>query len=117
MFEKDMQIAVLLDCYGDLLSDHRRSLIEMYYFDDLSLAEIAENTGISRQGVRESVKKSEAELRMLEEKLHLAQKFAMIRSRCAEEAAHIDCALALLPDGSEKRSLEKTASFLRNIPI
>ena len=45
-----------------------------YYDEDYSLAEIAEITGISRQGIRDSVKKSEAELRELEEKLHLAER-------------------------------------------
>ena len=117
MFEKDMRLVVLLDCYGDLLSDHRRDLIEMYYCEDLSLAEIAENTGISRQGVRESIKKSEAELRMLEEKLHLAEKTAALRARCAEEAQHIENAISLLPDCKEKETLQNTVSYLRALPI
>ena len=74
MFEKDMRLALLLDHYGDLLSEHRREIMEMYYCEDLSLAEIAENTGITRQGVRESLKKSEADLRMFDEKLHLVER-------------------------------------------
>ena len=62
MFEKDMRIAALIDIYGSLLTDRKREIIDMYYNDDYSLSEISENTGISRQGVRDSIKKSEAEL-------------------------------------------------------
>lgn len=117
MFEKDMRLVVLLDCYGDLLSEHRRELIEMYYCEDLSLAEIAENTGISRQGVRDSIKKSETELRTLEETLHLAEKFSALRTQCAVEAQHIEEALPLLPPGKERESLVSAAAYLRNLPI
>ena len=63
MFEKDMRIAELIDIYGDLLSSHQREIIEAYYFDDLSLSEISLNLGITRQGVRDSIKKSETQLR------------------------------------------------------
>ena len=75
MFKKDMQISLLLDFYGEILSERRRELTGLYYNDDLSLSEIAEISGISRQGVRDAVKKSEAELLDLEEKLGLAKKF------------------------------------------
>lgn len=69
MFEKDMRIAALIDIYGSLLTERKREIIDMYYNDDYSLSEISENTGISRQGVRDSIKKSEAELTELDEKL------------------------------------------------
>ncbi len=72
IFEKDMSIPYLADLYGAVLSERKRELLDYYYNEDYSLAEIAEITGISRQGIRESVKKSEAELRALEESLHLA---------------------------------------------
>ncbi len=72
IFEKDMSIPYLADLYGAVLSDRKRELLDYYYNEDYSLAEIAEITGISRQGIRESVKKSEAELRGLEDSLHLA---------------------------------------------
>lgn len=112
-----MRLVLLLDCYGDLLSEHRRELIEMYYCEDLSLAEIAENSGISRQAVRESIKKSEADLRIFEEKLHLTEKFESIRARCAAEAANIEIALSLLPEGGLKQTLTETAAYLRAIPL
>ncbi|MCQ2385884.1 MAG: DNA-binding protein [Clostridia bacterium] len=73
VFEKDLRIAFLLDFYGDVLSEHERRVLEMYYCDDLSLGEIAEHEGISRQGVRHTVKKGEEELLRLEERLGLAR--------------------------------------------
>ncbi|MBQ4042942.1 MAG: DNA-binding protein [Clostridia bacterium] len=117
MFEKDMRLVLLLDMYGDLLGEHRRELIEMYYCEDLSLAEIAENSGISRQGVRESIKKSETELRMFEEKLHLVEKFERIRSQCAEKAHTLENALPLLTDASARKALTEAAAYLRAIPL
>lgn len=64
----------LLDFYGELLSERKRSTMDMYYNEDFSLAEIAEQIGISRQGVRDIIKKSEEELMFYEEKLGLASK-------------------------------------------
>ena len=88
MFEKDMRIAALIDIYGSLLTDRKREIIDMYYNDDYSLSEISENTGISRQGVRDSIKKSEAELTELDEKLGLFKSinaFNEFRTEIAED--------------------------------
>lgn len=74
MFEKDLKISYLLDFYGDVLTSRKKDVLDMYYNEDLSLAEIAEQIGISRQGVRELIKKAEEELLFLEEKLGLARK-------------------------------------------
>ena len=75
MFTKDLSIAYLLDFYGDVLSDRKRAVLDDYYNNDLSLSEIAQDLGISRQGVRELIKKAEEELNFYEQKLHLAQRF------------------------------------------
>ena len=55
MFEKNLGMGLLLDFYGDLLPEKRRTVMDYYYNDDLSLAEIADEIGISRQGVREQI--------------------------------------------------------------
>ncbi|MCQ2461028.1 MAG: YlxM family DNA-binding protein [Clostridia bacterium] len=73
-------INVLLDFYGDMLTDKQRAFIEYYYFDDLSLAEIAENEGITRQGVRDSIKRAEGQLFEMEERLGLAKRFEEVRT-------------------------------------
>ena len=74
MFEKNLNIGYLLDFYGELLSERKRSVMDMYFNEDFSLAEIAVEIGISRQGVRDIIKKSEDELMFYEEKLGLAKK-------------------------------------------
>ena len=75
LFEKNLNIGYLLDFYGEILSERKRTVLEYYYNDDLSLAEIADEIGISRQGVRDSIKKGEEELLFLEDKLGLAARF------------------------------------------
>ena len=84
MFEKNMKFTILLDTYGSLLSDRKREILEYYYNDDYSLAEISELTGISRQGVRDSIKKSEEEIYALDDKLMLAKKNKIIASAAEE---------------------------------
>ena len=79
MFEKDLKIGFLLDFYGDVLSERKRLVMGYYYNDDLSLGEIAEEIGISRQGVRDLIKKAGEELCFYEEKLGMAARFQAIR--------------------------------------
>jgi len=69
--DKSVNISILLDFYGELLGERQREIIGYYYNDDLSLSEIAEIFGITRQGVRDSIKKSEEALEAFEEKLGL----------------------------------------------
>lgn len=81
MFEKNLEIGYLLDFYGDVLSERKRTVLDYYYNDDLSLAEIAEEIGISRQGVRELIKKAGEELMFYEEKLGLAKRFQTLEEQ------------------------------------
>ena len=84
MFEKDLSVSFLLDQYGSVLGDRQRMMLEYYYNQDLSLAEIAAEVGISRQGVRDSIKKAEEELLFLERNLHLHER-AMAVAKVGEE--------------------------------
>mgnify|MGYP002512158624 CR=1 FL=1 len=81
---KDLEMSYLLDFYGDVLTEKQRDVMEQYYNDDLSLAEIAEEIGISRQGVRELIKKAEEELRFYEEKLGLCYRFRQAQQSAEE---------------------------------
>jgi len=72
---KDFSIALLMDFYGDLLTEKQREFLEYYYNEDLSLAEIALNEGITRQGVRDAIKRAERQLFGMEECLCLAARF------------------------------------------
>lgn len=76
---KNLEVVLLLDFYGDMLTNKQRDFLGYYYNDDLSLSEIAENEGITRQGVRDSIKRAEAQLFEMEERLGLAKRFEQVR--------------------------------------
>ena len=80
MFEKNLDVSELLAEYAAVLTERHRVLLEYYYNQDLSLAEIAAEVGISRQGVRDGIKKAERELFSLEENLHLVERFFAVRA-------------------------------------
>ena len=71
---KNLDVVLLADFYGEMLTENQRKFIEYYYSDDLSLSEIAQNEGITRQGVRDAVKRAEAQLYDMEKKLCLAER-------------------------------------------
>lgn len=90
MFEKNLNISLLLDFYGDILSERQRDMLSMYYNDDCSLSEIADSYDISRQGVRSVLKKGETILTDMENKLGLASRFIKMRDKSAEIASELD---------------------------
>ena len=69
--DKNVEICLLLDFYGKLLTDRQREIVSLYYEDNLSLTEVAEELNISKQGVSDSLKRSEKVLYETEEKLQL----------------------------------------------
>ena len=77
---KDLFVSSLLDVYGCFLNEKQRTVLEYYYNDDLSLSEIAENVGITRQGVQDLIKRSEQQLRTLEDSCHYCEKFIRLKS-------------------------------------
>ena len=83
MFEKNLNVGYLLDFYGELIPEKKRTVVDMYYNEDYSLSEIAEQIGISRQGVRDVIKKVEADLFFYEEKLGLAEKMLYLE-KCSD---------------------------------
>ncbi len=89
MFEKNLNISLLLDFYGDILSQRQNEMLNMYYNEDCSLAEIAENFSISRQGVRSVLKKGENILIDMENNLQLASRFMKMRDKSSEIALEL----------------------------
>lgn len=81
MKEKNLEITILLDYYGGVLTEKQREVIELYYEDDLSLSEIAEHSGITRQGVRDAIKRGENTMLELEENLGFVKKMEEYRER------------------------------------
>ena len=84
MFEKNLKLACLLDFYGEVLSERKQSVLSLYYNEDLSLAEIAEEIGISRQGVHDIVKRCTKKLKEYESALHLVEKFQNMKEKLTE---------------------------------
>lgn len=99
--EKKISLSMLLDFYGDLLTEHQREIAEYSYNDDLSLSEIADITGITRQGVRASLSKTAEILVGFEDKLGLVEKFACTRFE-------IEKTLHLIERLSEENNLDLT---------
>lgn len=81
---KDLEVIMLYDIYGEMLTEKQRNFISYYYNDDLSLAEIAENEGITRQGVRDAIKRAENQLYDFESHLGLKSRFEETKSGLEE---------------------------------
>lgn len=81
MIEKTTRMNFLFDFYQALLTDKQRSYMQLYYLDDLSLGEIAEEYNISRQAVYDNIRRTEMMLEEYEEKLNLFSKFEKDKKR------------------------------------
>lgn len=81
---KNLDIIILIDFYGDMLTEKQHAFLNYYYNDDLSLSEIASNEGITRQGVRDSIKRAESQLFDMEERLGLVNRFDSMKSGLEE---------------------------------
>lgn len=80
MHEKDLGVGVLLDHYGELLTPRQREVMELYFNEDMSLFEISEHIGVTRQGVHDIVKRSEQFLSDMDKKLGLVDRFQKVES-------------------------------------
>ena len=85
---KNLDFVLLLDCYGELLTERQRDIAELYYNEDFSLSEIADMRDITRQAVSDSLKHSEQMLWQTEEKLGMAGRIRAMRN-CLEQI--LDC--------------------------
>lgn len=116
---KDLKISYLLDFYGDMLTETQREMVEAYYDQDLSLSEIAEDRDITRQGVRDAVKRAEQQLLDMEEKLGLARRFQNMQEKLT---LICDCALNIQDLSSQNGGISaidenagKILEYARNI--
>lgn len=76
-----MELSLLFDFYGELLGEHKKQIFSDYIWNDLSLSEIADETGLSRQGVHDVIKRCSKKLREYEEKLCLVKKFDITKQK------------------------------------
>jgi len=83
------RMTMLFDFYGELLTERQKELFDLYYNEDLSLSEIAENCGISRQGVRDVIVRAEGVMQEVEDKTNLIRRFLQMQEHIAaiEDAA------------------------------
>ena len=75
MKNQTYRMTMLFDFYGELLTDRQKEFFDLYYNNDLSLSEIAENAGISRQGVRDVIVRAENQMQEIEDKTGLIRRF------------------------------------------
>ena len=107
--DKMLKQALLFDFYGELLTEHQKSIYEDFVLNDYSLSEIGEDRNISRQGVYDIIKRCDKLLNGYEDKLHLVQKFLMAK----EQVSTIHkLATDML---SAEENLEKATEYLRQI--
>lgn len=86
--ERIVEQGLLYDFYGELLTEHQKKIYEDVVYNDLSLSEIAQENGISRQGVHDMVRRCNHMLTEYENKLHLVERFLKIRSG-VDEMKHL----------------------------
>ena len=80
MKNQTYRMTMLFDFYGELLTERQKEFYDLYYNEDLSLSEIAENYGISRQGVRDVIVRAEAQMTEIEDKTGLVRRYQQMRS-------------------------------------
>ena len=102
--DKIYEQTMLFDFYGELLTEHQRSVYEDAVYRDMSLGEIAEERGISRQGVHDLIKRCDRILQDYESKLHLVERFAREEDRSRNREAD---PLRGAPGGDRRRSGRK----------
>ena len=85
--ERIFEQALLYDFYGELLTEHQRNIYEDAVFNDMSLSEIAQEQGISRQGVHDLIKRCDKILQDYESKLHLVERFEKAKENIAQIVA------------------------------
>lgn len=98
--ESKIRQGYLYDFYGELLNEHQKEIFEAYVFEDLSLKEIAEDEGISRQGVSDLIHRCTKTLEEYEAKLHLIEKFMKIKEK-------VDEIVSLTDEDTSKVNLKK----------
>lgn len=99
--DKSIEISLLFDFYGELLSKKKREASSLYFNEDLSLSEISEHMGITRQGVSDLIRRSESELYEFEDKLGLYSRFEAINAS-AEKIRKLSADIAESCDGQTK---------------
>ena len=111
-----MMQSMLLDFYGELLTERQRSCYELHVNEDLSLSEIAEQCGISRQGVWDNIRRAEQSLREIEDKTGLVRRFTELRQGLAS-AGRLLASLEGSLDGQQREAVERMCERLAQLEV
>lgn len=114
MYERTVERTMLLDFFGDLLTAKQREYFDLHYNADLSLAEIAEQEGISRQGVWDIIRRAEATLRRAEERTGLVRRFGELQETVADIEALL-AELTPLTAGPARQLTERITEKVRDL--
>ena len=115
---KDFEMGYLLDFYGEVLTPKQREMLRQYYNDDLSLSEIGENFGITRQGARDTIKHGETTLKELEAKVGFAARYRRVQEKLEElEQMVIDARFECTGPYAKLTTTEYAATLNRMLEI
>lgn len=115
---KDLEMGYLLDFYGEVLTPKQREMLRQYYHDDLSLSEIGENFGITRQGARDAIKHGETALKELEAKVGFAARYRRVQQTLEElEQMVIDTRFACTGPYASMTTTEYAAQLTRMLEL
>ena len=104
--EKIVEQGLLYDFYGELLTEHQKQIYEAAVYNDMSLTEIADEHGISKQGVHDLIKRCTKTLQSYEDKLHMIRRFEAIKAKAEE----LNKAAATEMDATELRKIAQHIS-------
>ncbi|MDO4983898.1 MAG: sigma factor-like helix-turn-helix DNA-binding protein [Eubacteriales bacterium] len=111
-----LERCLLLDFYGELLTDKQRECCELHFNEDLSLGEIAEQLGISRQGVWDNVRRAESAMRDIENKTGLIRRFSRTRDRL-EKVSEKLARLAEQSEGETRKMIESVKDEIDSMKL
>ncbi len=114
-FEEIVELSLLFDFYGEMLGEHKKKIFEDYVLNDLSLAEIAEEEGISRQGVHDIVKRCTRQLKEYEAALHLVEKFQKMKTKLTKAVELLDGSTNSIDSGNMKAAKKLMQEMLEEL--
>ncbi|MBC5735880.1 MULTISPECIES: YlxM family DNA-binding protein [Oscillospiraceae] len=114
MKNQAFRMALLFDFYGDMLTDRQKEFFDLYYNEDLSLSEIAENYGITRQGVRDVIVRAEGIMQELEDKTGIIRRFQRMQEQFSDIERAADGILAINSEHSYDSDIETLATEIKD---
>jgi hypothetical protein len=113
--EKKIEVSLLLDFYGELLTEKVRRATVLYYNDDLSLSEIALDLGITRQGVRDLIQRAQVNLYSFEEKLGLNKRFLTTQQGLEKIKSYLDETKSLINSNVQISAINENLTLMSEL--